>query len=184
MPPTMIINTIKDTIDSAYHLNRDGRAWLLEDDVKLRAPHQHCLGFSLDNHEKPPLAFFNTSPPEHIAKMCDAIVAIWHKQTLWLLIIEQKTAHKNGYKKQLTNGKLFCDWLVALYKEHGYWSSKPVFIGMLIWQPRESPRKGTTSHRDEAQFRKSPPFDHFIELKNQTHIALDDLLKQTPQPPQ
>ncbi len=183
-----MINIIKDTINSAYHLNREGRAWLLDDGVKLRAPHQHCLGFSLDNKEKPPLACFNAPAPKHITKMCDAIVAIWHKQTLCLLIIEQKTKHKGNYKKQLANGKLFCDWLVALYKEHGYWSGKPVFIGMLIWQPRNSPRKGATAHRGgrgKAPLTTSPPFDYFIErgfddfieLKNETRIALNTLLK-------
>ncbi len=179
MPPTMI-NTIKNTINSAYHLNKDDRDWLLDNGVKLRAPHQPCFGFSLDNHKKPPLAFFNAAPPKHIAKICDAIVAIWHKQTLCLLIIEQKTAHKDHYKKQLANGKLFCDWLIALYKEHGHWSGKPVFIGLLIWEPRNSPRKGTTAHRGEAPFTKSPSFNYFIELKNETHIALNALLKQIP----
>ncbi len=188
MPPTMI-NTIKNTINSAYHLNRNGRGWLLDNDVTLCAPHRHCFGFSLDNHKKPPppppppLAFFNAAPPEDIAKMCDAIVAIWHKQTLYLLIIEQKTAHKGYYRKQLANGKLFCDWLIALYKEHGHWSGKPVFIGMLIWQPRNSPRKGATSHRGgqgKAPFTKSPPFDYFIELENETCIALNALLEQIP----
>ena len=119
-----IIEKIEKTIHTDYHLKRENLSYLLiEDEVKLRAPSHYSFAFSLDKRKKgkpTPFPFFGHKPhrPEHIAKMCDAIVAMNFKNELCLFIIEQKTQHSGEYKKQLSNGKHFCNWLFSLYKEH------------------------------------------------------------------
>ena len=113
-----MIDIIEKTIALKYRLLRENRDWLLDNGVKLRAPNRHSFAFSLDNQDEPPFVFFNASPPEHIAKMCDAIVAMNFKNELYLFVIEQKTQYPKDYKKQLTNGWHFCNWLFSLYKEH------------------------------------------------------------------
>ena len=172
-----MIDTLKKTIHKYYHLNRQCRDWLLDNNVKLRVPNRHSFGFSLDNRNKPPFAFLSGSPPQHIAKVCDAIVALSYQGKLYLFIIEQKTSHSESYKKQLVNGKLFCDWLFSLYRWHGHWGScKLVSIGLLIWQPRQQPRRGGTAHRSNVASQGHPLFDYFLEKKNEINIHLGQLI--------
>lgn len=143
-----MIDLLQNSIKQQYYLPRNGKDWELADSVKLRAPNHHSFGFSLDNQENPPLAFFSASPPTHIAKMCDAIIALLDKGILYFFIIEQKTSHEEDYRKQLANGKFFCEWLVSLYCHHGYCDPASVqYIGMLVWQPRPSPSKDGTRRR-------------------------------------
>ena len=170
-----MLETIEKTIHKDFHLTRQGRDWLLDDDVKLRAPDRHSFGFSLD--KKRSFAFFSNSPPEHLAKMCDAIIALLFKQRLFLFIVEQKSAYRVPYDKQLANGKHFCDWLFSLYKEHGYCYKDPVSIGLLIWQPRQLPRKGMTSHQPKGPTRSHRLFDAFFEEQNTTRVYLGDLIR-------
>ena len=167
---------IAETIDRRYRLPRKGRSWLLDKEVELRAPHQRSFGFSLDNQRNPPLAFFSGNPPEHIAKMCDAIVAVLDKDVLYFFIVEQKTMNSEEYIKQLTNGRLFCEWLLSLYRYHGYLSDQSVqFIGLLVWEPRKSPGKGTTSHRPYKP-EKRQHFHRFFDLRNEPLIPLQKLI--------
>ncbi len=174
-----MINTLEKTIHTDYHLKRDNLDYLLLDnEVKLRAPSDCSFAFSLDMRGKPPFRFFRYKPPrpEHIAKMCDAIVATNFKNELYLFVIEQKTRHPDDYKKQLANGRHFCNWLFSLYKEHEYYSREPVYIGLLIWEPRpKSPRKGTTAHHGKNQSKSHPLFDLFLEKRNIKDISLIDI---------
>lgn len=168
---------LEKTIAPRYRLERDGRDWILPDKaVRLRAPHRSSFGFSLDNQENPPLAFFSSNPPEHVAKMCDAIVALQDKNILYFFIVEQKTMNSGDYIKQLTNGKAFCEWLVSLYKYHGYLNVQRVeFIGLLVWEPRQMPSKGGTSHQQTYKPRNRSPFPRFFNLRNQDLILLQSL---------
>lgn len=171
-----MINIIEKTIAPRYHLPRKERDWLLNNRVKLRAPNRHSFAFSLDNQDEPPFAFFNASSPEHIAKMCGAIVAMNFKNELYLFVIEQKTKYTKQYEKQLANGRHFCNWLFSLYKEHKHCSNNPVYIGLLIWKPRlKSPRKGTTAHQNKNQRKSHPLFDLFFEKRNIKDISFADL---------
>lgn len=110
-----MIDIIEKTIAPKYRLSRKNRDWLLNNRVKLRAPNRHSFAFSLDNQSEIPFAFFNDSPPEHIAKMCDAIVAMNFKNELYLFIIEQKTKRSKQYEKQLANGRPALLQLVILF---------------------------------------------------------------------
>ena len=167
-----MIDTIGGTIRGNYQLQGRNNRWLLKDNVRLFAPGTLSLGFSLDNKERPPFAFFKNDPPRHMAKMCDAIIVLSFEQRLYLFIVEQKTSDPDEYEKQLTNGRCFCDWLFSLYKEHGYCSDDPVYIGLLIWQPRPSPGKGKTSHGSEPVPGTHHRFEHFFEEKNKRDIDL------------
>lgn len=175
----MITDLLEETIDPGYRLDRQGRDWLLAKDIKVRAPHQHSYGFSLDQPGKRPMAFLSGNPPADIAKMCDAIIALFHQEALYFFVIEQKTMNRDDYFKQLVNGKLFCDWLVSLYDCHGYLREHGVrtieFIALLVWEPRPVPRKGGTSHKS-YQPEQRPPFPKFFDLPNETRIPLKDLI--------
>lgn len=175
------VATLEKTIHSRYRLTRKDRYWLLNEGVRLRAPNRHAFGFSLDRQDLKPFAFFSDTPPEHVAKMCDAIIALSHEDNLYLFIIEQKTANPDAYKKQLTNGKLFCDWLCALFRKHGYLGAEPTFIGLLVWQPRPSPSKGTTTHDDDkvGELDMTDLSVHRgFQAKNQQDIRLKTLIER------
>ena len=176
-----MVEIIKETIRGGYELDRPGgRDWILDNNVKIRAPHRHSFGFSLDNPGKPPLAFFSGSPPKNIAKMCDAIVALSHREKLYLFLVEQKTANLDQCQKQLANGKFFCDWLFSLYKWHGYCTNDPVYIGLLIWQPRPLPQKEETAYRAVEVKRKAHNlFTCFFEIRNECDINLKKLVESS-----
>lgn len=169
-----MISIIEKTIDPKYRLPRKNRDWLLNNGVKLRAPSRHSFAFSLDNQSEPSFAFFNDSPPKNIAKMCDAIVAMNFKNELCLFIIEQKTQHPGEYRKQLSNGKHFCNWLFSLYEEHKYYSRDPVYIGLLISEPRPTPPRETTTHQNKNQPERDDLF-HLFKLPNTRDISLAEL---------
>lgn len=172
-----MIDLLQKSIKQQYYLLRNGRDWVLADGVNLRAPNRYSLGFSLDNSKNPPLAFFSENPPADIAKMCDAIIVLPHKSILYFFIIEQKTSNKGDYRKQLANGKFFCQWLVSLYCHHGYCDAASVqYIGMLIWQPRQSPSKGEMTHRRKPAPRKTALFPLFFDEPAAKLMMLVDYL--------
>lgn len=168
-----MIDTLQQSIDERYYLPRSGREWRLSDGVRLQDTSRQSFGFSLDNQENPPLAFFSASPPARIAKMCDAIVALLHQDTLYFFIIEQKTSYRGDYLEQLANGKFFCQWLVTLYNYYDYCDADSVqYIGMLIWKPGPLPRKGGVFHR-KPEAANSPLFDRYHEVRNNPVVMLD-----------
>ena len=177
----MTIDTLTRTIRKEYHLRRESRDWILPDkiqnqEIKVRAPNRNSIGFSLDNRQSPPLAFLGNNPPEHIAKMCDAIIVHLVNDTLYFFIIEQKTGSKEDCNRQLANGKFFCEWLVTLYQHHGYWPAEKVkYIGLLVWKPRPSPRKKRTSHQKLLP-EKHPMFSIYYSIPNRTSFSLQDLM--------
>lgn len=174
------IETIKNTIHQKYHLKRDHRHWVLNEQptVKLRVPNCHSIGFSLDNQNHP-LAFFSTEPPKHLRKTPDAILALKYQRKIYWFIVEQKTAHKCSYKDQLINGKYFCDWIIALCKQYGYLHSDSVCIGLLVWQPREKfVCKGTTSHHNnQPEAIQVDTFQHSFEVRDILDFSLNEVLQ-------
>ncbi|NKC13561.1 MAG: hypothetical protein GKR94_15620 [Gammaproteobacteria bacterium] len=178
-----VIDIIRDTIGSRYHLLRNDRDWIVQNEarVEIRSPHKHSMAFCLKHaKEEKGLAFFSASPPKHLAKMCDALIAVSHANTLYLFAIEVKTAHKDDYKKQLANGKYFWDWLIALFREHGYLNETVQHIGLLIWWPREkSVRKGTTTHAGSRlkKVTSKSLFDLKFEARNIGRIQLLEMLE-------
>lgn len=174
-----MIDTLQKSIHERYYLPRHGRDWRLANGVRLQDTSRQSLGFSLDNQESPPLAFFSASPPARIAKMCDAIVVLLHKDTLYFFIIEQKTGNKGDYIEQLANGKFFCQWLVALYNHYDYCDAGSVqYIGMLIWKPGPFPGKEVMGHR-KPEVANSPLFDRYHEVVNNPLVMLDTYIPTT-----
>lgn len=100
--------------------------------------------------------------------MCDAILFCLHQNKTYLFVIELKTGHKGDCKKQLINGKLFCNWLIALYIQHKNLNPEVTTVPVLIWKPRQNPpRKGTTTHSGYG-IKKEP----FIQLNNEPGLEI------------
>ena len=171
-----VVDTLKRAIHSRYYLPRQQRDWCLANNARIRAPDRNTIGFSLDNGNSPPFAFMGNSPPKHIAKMCDAIIAIFYKKQVYLFVIEQKTSNKNDYKRQIANGKLFCDWLISLCGYHGYIPNDSIkYIALLVWQPRPTPPKGMTTHRQPKQAPSHPLFERVVDERNSSLVQLQRL---------
>lgn len=191
-----LVRLVLDTINERYALKREDRHWVLNETregnwkTKIRAENRHSFAFSLDHADQAnrPLAFFGGEPPKGVARMCDAIMVCHHDQRCYLFLIELKTKYKKGYEKQLRNGKIFCDWLLKLYQEHGHACSAPVFVSLLIWFPRNSPPKQGTRHGTESlgiskNSINDPKgvFDHCFKIENLETIPVIQLCKQCSQ---
>ena len=187
-----LVELMRETIHDDYELERQGCEWLLREtgtgkSIRLRAANRRTFAFKLDHQGKArPMGFFSASPPRDIEKMCDAIMACHYGQRCYLFIIEWKTADKGEYKKQLKNGRLFCDWLLRLYKEYGHIRETPVFVRLLVWSPRPSPQKGyrslykgetdTLADWDKPSAARDKDFDHAGEIQNRSMIPMQELL--------
>ena len=169
----------QQTIHKTLQLNKKGRDWSLNEEprITIKAPCRYSLGFSLDCEQYGSL--FGGNAPLDIAKMCDAIIVLSYKNKDYIFVIEQKTKCRNDYKKQLANGKYFCDWLLALLKEHNHYNGKVVFIGLLCWLPREkSLRKGETRHGNYVEKQNNETqCDLLFEIRNEAHIYLQKIIK-------
>ena len=182
-----IIKILEQTIDRKLKLKRCNRDWLIKDtNIQVRSPHRHGMGFFLDvpGSEQRPLAFFSSSPPQGLAKMCDALIAVVDQNKLYLFAVEIKSGNKDDCCKQLTNGRHFWHWLIALCKEHGYQPLKPepLYIAVLIWKPRKKQvRKGATAHRSNSGIKAAiqKGFDARFEIQNHNLIILRELIQKS-----
>lgn len=185
-----IIKILEQTIDRKLKLKRDNQDWLIPDintNIQVRSPHRHSMGFSLDvpDSKQRPLAFFSSSPPRFLEKMCDALIAVVDQSKLYLFAIEIKSANKDDYRKQLANGRHFWRRLIALCKEHGYLPLRPepLYIAVLIWKPRKKQvRKGATTHTKNHGIESATQegFTARFEIRNRSSFRLYDLIQSTP----
>ncbi len=187
-----LFDLFHSTIEKTFHLERDGQRWILAERAKkgtqlsIIAPNRYSLGFTLDEanlksaQNLKPMPFISGNPPEHIGKMCDAIVVLTYKGMSYLFCIEQKSGHKGDYKKQLMNGAIFCNWLMDLFKVHGHFNQRPIYLGLLVFKPRaKAVRKGSTSHREDKPEECGPigAFDKCYRMVNKNEIRLGELCK-------
>ncbi|MBF2761101.1 MAG: hypothetical protein ISN28_12720 [Ectothiorhodospiraceae bacterium AqS1] len=178
-----IIKAIEEAIDCRYHLERDARSWLLSESEKtfeFRVPDNNSIAFSLDNEEEKPFSFFSKSPPRHWAKICDAFLVCAHENIVYLFKCE----------KQLINSKLFCDWLLALCREHDYPDAEFSIASVLVWEPRESKvtRKITSGRNnlgsdniEDHGIVEKPMTQHFssrFDVRNRRQIVVRDLISR------
>ncbi len=173
----------KETINQKLHLEKKkDKSWSLKDipEITIRTPSQNSFCFSLDCRSSPLSALFKSSS-QGITKVCDAIIVLSHKDKTYIFIVEQKTQTKRDYEKQLANGKYFCDWVLALLKEHCKYNGEVVFIFLLCWEHgKKWLPKGESQHRNTP---KGEPFGSdglpqdvknglFYEVKNDGDINL------------
>ena len=178
------IDTVQRAIDGKYCLTRRKEKWVLEEGQSKTEVHfstEESIAFSLDQKNLRPFAFFSKKPPKHFAKMCDAIFFCYHENSIYLFIIEEKTANLGDCEKQLINGKLFCDWLIALCIQHTFPDLDVNIIPLLIWKPQQkSPRKGETGHRNDDDSIKKKKFSQFeeegFEISNRCDVFIVDLI--------
>lgn len=181
------IDLIRKTIHGDYHLKPGkNNSWILEEsyrEVKIRTPDKHSIAFSLDDNNLKPFAFFSDSPPADFAKMCDAVLFCFHGNKTYLFLIEVKTGNKADYEKQLINGKLFCDWLIALFIQHKSLDPNTVVVPLLIWKPRQnSVCKGTTTHHEDSDNIKKMRLSQFggagFEIKHCETVPIVKLISK------
>ena len=96
-----IIAVLEKTIDQKLHLQQNQQGWLIPDintNIQVRVLHEHSMGFSLDvtDSKQKPLAFFSSRPPRYLAKICDALIAVFDQSKLYLFAIEIKSERKNN----------------------------------------------------------------------------------------
>lgn len=174
-----IAELFERTIAPKYHLPRQDRDWLYEngEQIQIRAPNNQSLAFSLDP-KKVPFPFICGSPPPKVTKMCDVIICSTSKQRHYIFIVEKKREWKEDYHLQLINGKLFCDWMLALFREHGHLQGKVTFVGLLLMYPmlpsvRASTTPATESELIQGNLRLQAYFDNkCYRIVNQTIIHL------------
>ena len=170
----------RQCIHKDFRLKSEDGEWLLEDnwELKLRPPlgSSSELFHQLDKKKPSPFHFFSESPPKHVAKMCDAIIALSHQDRLYIFLVEQKKGKKGDYRKQLKNGKYFCDWLLVLLREYGHYKDPdPVFIGLRCVR-RSLARKKTVMHGKNDEIDKiednPQPLDKLYKVSRETiHLA-------------
>jgi len=185
-----LVKLMQQTINKRYsegRLKREGKSWILQEirqdtqevvrEQEIRSPNRNSFAFSLDCPDPKPLAFFSGSPPKGMARMCDAIMVCAYRQRCYLFLIELKTGDEGNYAKQLRNGKIFCDWLLRLYEEHGYHYTPPIFVGLLISFPRgSSKRKGRTAHDSTRNWkREKDVFDYRFDIENRASVPIVEL---------
>ena len=178
----MSIDAIRRAIHGRYGIQKKGPTFVLAKGIRVHVNGKSSFGFSLDSEEHPPFSFLRDSPPKHLAKMCDAIIVFESSGGLYFAVIEQKTGDPADYDKQLANGKFFCEWLMSLCREHGYTHNETItYLGVLVWEPRPIPLKGSTTHRN-FQASHHRLFDKFFDLQNETDIDVDLLASSSMQP--
>ena len=184
------IDTIKRAIAGRYHLRGGERKWILEEGeppTEIHVPNKAAaIAFSLDRPDPKPFAFFSCSPPRDFAKMCDAILFCFHENKTYLFLTEVKTGNEGDCDKQLVNGKLFCDWLIALCSQHKSLNPHVIVVPLLVWKPRHnSVHKGTTTHRgnsdgteDGIEKKSFGEFDGCgFEIRNKPTVQIFKLIK-------
>ena len=108
--------------------------------------------------------------------MCDGIVIYVDGNDLYCILIEQKTGVRGDFNKQLTNGKLFCQWLVALCQQHKYTTIEQIaYFGVLVWEPPPIPPKGTTTHVQPKAV-SHQLFDKFFDIRHEGYVDVDELI--------
>ncbi len=184
-----IIRTIGRSIDRRYHLERNDREWLLDEAdkrIEIRVPDRNSIAFSLDKKDENPFAFFGGNPPGGMAKICDAFLFCVYERQGYGFIIEMKSGHKEESEKQMINGRFFCDWLLALCREHGYLNVDFSIASLLLWEPRERDiTRELTSYRrsgiEKSEIEQRPKTDHFpfrFEVRYRKRISLGDLISR------
>lgn len=167
------------SIDKKFHLKRQEKGWTIEGktNVQIRVPTNKSVGFCLeDRGGNNPFPFFG-NPPKHIAKMCDGIIALSHKDKDYIFVIELKSSHTDDYEKQLKNGQYFCEWLLTSLRAYGHYKEEVHFIGLLCHEPRKTPPKGTTSHQPRYNFTDYEGLQIY-KYANQPRINLIDTIER------
>ena len=90
--------------------------------------------------------------------------------------------------KRSINGKLFCDWLIALYIQHRSCDPKEIIVPLLIWTPSEkssrvarsmsnkSTRDGST---DDIKRKPLEQFDRRgFEVKSMDSVRITDVISK------
>ncbi len=182
---TELYKLMEQCINTQFILKNTGREYQFDasdgngQKTYIQMPNCKSVAFQLDT---PACAFpfLHKSPPKGIAKMCDAIIMASYREKNYIVCVELKTNNKGQYNKQLTNGKLFCDYMLALLKEHEHFDNCffPSYIALFIWYPRKHPERQTTTHDRQYPRCENPSFpDRCIEIQGQQEIRLEEILK-------
>ena len=172
---------LNKSIHTRFHL-KGNESWKIKgaEETMFFSPKENSSGFSFDKEEKGSLWIFADFPPEYIAKMCDGIIAFACKDRAYIALIELKSTIKKNAEKQILNAMYTCRFLVGLLKAHGHTQIEPVFFGLIVYQKRRAPDKGTTTHTKKQPtltidnnsvevFQEKNPHKSIVDLKTFCH---------------
>lgn len=164
-----LVELFKNSINKKNVISaNENKIFLDEKKYEYIFPNNHAyICFTLDNNKnrtKNNFPFFADRPPRGIEKMCDEMVIIFKKNKNYIFCIERKSGkNTEGYKKQIINGKHFCNWIINLLKEHKH------FVGdykEIKFQYILLIDKKATSKRNKQSNKKELKKDEFIKEIN------------------
>lgn len=169
-----IVSLFTQSIDKKLHLKRKQKCWQLSENkvtIEFKMPNRKSLGFSLDaGKAKDVFGFFAGDPPTGVAAMCDGIIVLNYKKQTYVVLLEQKTKHKDEYRKQITNGWYFCQWLFSLLKEHKHYSGEIKYIGLLYRVRQNNASKGASTHSEPKPKPEQNGIQFFETNEKITHL--------------
>jgi hypothetical protein len=147
-------------IEKKFWLEKErNEGWLLSESgtkYKFIYPLEKSFAFRIDKKSIP---FLSVPSPQYTTKMCDSFIVLKSGKTDYVFSVEVKSKNYSHFKKQIRNGYYFVEWLVSLLREHGHYKKEPIYLGLLIWKsrktpkppkvpkPRKIPSKGTTARQ-------------------------------------
>lgn len=197
MSEATLSTLLEKILHKSVRLDRTDKLWSVQGsqkDVYFRVTDKRSFGFCLDENNRiksrdtsdgkqvdlsgSPLSFFADSPPSDIAKMCDGILAFTYRGQDYVFCIELKGNCTESYRKQMNNAILFCDWLIALLKQYGYYEKRPCFVGILV---KHRPGNVDKNVKDQNYIigdkNKNDKFDQLLIVENSEEIFCFDICK-------
>ena len=107
-------------------------------------------------------------------------MATIYRDKLYVFAIELKSGWTARHRKQLANGRHFWYWLAALCKEHGYLTVETLYIGVLVYKPKNKcvkapPRTAINGGIEKVSTHNG--FDTSFEIQNRNEFRLENLIK-------
>ena len=178
-----MINVLYSSIRGRYRLPCIDKSFRIREKVgksqvtkaRLFPCDDTTFGIKLDNSSSRPFHFFSDAPSPGLLKMCDGIFIHVKDENIFFVLIEIKTSHPDGSEDQLMNGKLFCQWLVALLRRYNFAPSGQVrYFAVLMWEPSNIPKATTVPGKPKAI--EHPVFDKYFDIQHTRDIDVNDLI--------
>lgn len=163
------------TINNKFHAKKvyDGKGFELEEKSRNTTfsfvmPNQDFFAFKLDHAKqtKSPYWLFSDCSPTGVAKMCDGIVVFRNQGNIYIALIELKGTRKDNADRQLSNGKITCEFLIQLFKEYYPETITPKYGAFILYKPRKSPDKPNMTYANKHPVSQLKSHCPLFKIKN------------------